>query len=102
MEEKEYKELLFTAFYGQSVDIIDLDIRDAVLDEVSQKFQEQIYAEYKIKYPDTGAMDMYFIAQVARKQDAIKDLDYEKLYLITTRMGEIKKEYLQKLINQSI
>ena len=98
MEEREYKELLFTAFYGANIETIEPDLRDAVLEEVNDKFQEQIYKEYKTKYPETGAMDMYFIAQVAKKQDVIKDLDYEKLYLITSRMGELKQTHLKKLI----
>ena len=96
MDEISYKEKLFEVFYGQPVDIIDPLIRVEVLNQVSDKFQERVYARYIKLHPESGQIDIYWFKKVCSATEAIKDLDYEKLNNMLESMGKIKQELIKE------
>jgi hypothetical protein len=98
MDDNKYKELLFEATFGHKVDIIDPILREEVLNQISDKFQQKAYDEYKKQYPNEGSMDIYFFQKLINSDKPQKDVDYEKLYLISSRIGKIKEEMIVKQV----
>jgi hypothetical protein len=101
MNEQRYKELLFEAIYGQSVSVIDDNIKEEVLNETSKVFQEKVYNEYKRLYPENAQYDIYFIQKLKESKEPELNIDYDKLHEITSKLGRIKQKLFLELTHKN-
>jgi hypothetical protein len=101
MNETKYQELIFELIHGQKTDIIPLELREEVLKQTSDKFQQMTYDEYSKQFPENSSMDLYFFKQCVNSDKPLKELDYAKLDLITSRIATIKKELIDNIVNKT-